>query len=521
MPHPGHDRQMYEREIHAVLPRVLALFDDNPISNTRGTADRLYWSWKLIDYPNATPQGLVHGLALLIAKEKLPWDINPSTVLERIDAAIDAAAGQCSANGSLVEAFPREGSFCVTALIAYDILCCIDILEPHIEPSRSIKWRNCVAPMIAFLMEADETHAIISNHIATAAAALFRWSEGGDARAEQRAKDLLGVILKNQSSEGWFLEYDGADPGYETLGLGYLADIYGRHPSRELETALERSLQFICYAAHPDGSFGGSYGSRNTRFIYPAGFEILASSLPAAAGLAAFARNSIASRGVPVLSSMDDTNLAPMFNAYCRALCAPTSADTEQPLLPHQTADTWRKSMPKSGLIIDNGPDHYTIVSSFKGGIVYHFRKDGRTKPLLDPGVAVIASDKTYTTQAFDRNNTITIRDDQIVIEAQFAAVISEQQTPLKMIVLRALSLTVFRIRPLLELFKRMLVRRLITGKKSIDLKNRRIVTWGADPTIHDELIGPVNAKRIPLTKPFRAIHMASSGYWQIGDDRA
>ncbi|WP_152539944.1 hypothetical protein [Afipia sp. P52-10] len=511
---------MYEREIHAVLPRVLALFDDNPVSNTRGTADRLYWSWKLIDYPNATPQGLVHGLALLIAAGKLPWNINPSTILERIDAAIDAASRQCASNGSLVEAFPHEGSFCVTALVAYDILCCIDILEPHIERSRSIRWRNCVAPMIAFLMKADETHAIISNHLATASAALFRWSEGGDARAKQRAEDLLGVILKNQSSEGWFLEYDGADPGYETLGLGYLADIYGRHPSKELETALERSLQFIRYAAHPDGSFGGSYGSRNTRFIYPAGFEILASSLPVAVALAAFARNSIATRSIPVLSSMDDTNLAPMFNAYCRALSAPTFVDSQQLLLPHQTANTWRKSMPKSGLTIDNGPGHYTIVSSFKGGIVYHFMKDRKTKPLLDAGVAVVANDKIYTTQAFNRNNPVTIRDDQLVIEAEFAAVISEQQTPLTMIILRGLSLTAFRIRPLLELFKRMLVRRLITGKKTIDLKNRRIITWGADLTVHDELIGPIDAKRIPLTKPFRAIHMASSGYWQIGDDR-
>lgn len=510
----------YAREINAVLPRVLALFDVDAISATRGFGDRLYWSWKLIDYANATPQGMVHGLALLAASNRLPWNIDRSSIIARIDAAIEAAGRQRASDGSLVEAFPNEKSFCVTALIAFDILCATDALEAHIDPATEARWRSIVAPMIAFLMKYDETHAMISNHLATAAAALSRWAENGDGAAARRSSEIVAVILRHQSGEGWFMEYDGADPGYETLGLSYLADVHQRRPSADLGAAIGRSLQFLTYAAHPDGSFGGIYGSRNTRFIYPAGLEILAGSFPAAAALADFARRSIETRAVPTLSTMDDSNLAPMFNAYCRALSAPTAmTSSSSATLPSRSNNYWRKTLPESGLIIDNGPEHYTVVSTMKGGVVYHFRKDQPGKSLVDTGVAAEIGGRMFTTQAADRSNNVNLTGDKLVIESSLVAAISEQQTPFKMIVLRLLCLSLFRSRAVLEIVKRMLVRRLITDRRAAPLRNRRTIALGSRLSIDDDISGTVSFKRISASRPFKAIHMASSGYWQIGDD--
>jgi hypothetical protein len=516
-------RGVYEREIHAVLPRVLALFDANPISGTRGLADRLYWSWKLIDYANATPQGLIHGLALLAASGKLPWSIDRDSIVKRIDAAVEATRKLCAADGSLVEAFPNEKSFCVTALIAFDILCAADALDGDVDPVTLVRWRDVVAPMIAFLVKHDETHAIISNHLATAVAALSRWTEHrDDGYARRRTREILDVILKHQSDEGWFTEYDGADPGYETLGLGYLTDVFLRHPSEELRVAIERSLRFLTYAAHPDGSFGGVYGSRNTRFVYPAALELLAGEFPAAAALAKFSRKSILSRSVPTLSTMDDPNLAPMFNSYCRTFCGGfAKTDPVTTLLPHQSADRWRTVFYGAGLIIDNDRTHYTIVSTLKGGVVYHFKKDDQMpRSRTDAGVAVNIDGKIFTTQAPSRKNTVKIDTDSLVVESDFVAAISEQQTPLKMIVLRLLSLTAFRSRTVLEIAKRMLVRRLITNKSRAGMRNRRTIILGPDPMITDEQPARKNVRRIPTDRPFQSIHMASSGYWQIGDDR-
>jgi hypothetical protein len=43
---------------------------------------------------------------------------------------------------------------------------------------------------------------------------------------------------------------------------------------------------------------------------------------------------------------------------------------------------------------------------------------------------------------------------------------------------------------------------------------------FGPDCAITDDVSGGKDVRRIPTDRPFRSIHMASSGYWQIGDDR-
>ncbi len=511
-------QSIYEREITAVLPRVLALFETDPCSPSFGLGDRLYWAWKLIDYPNATPQGVVHGLAVLVASGRLPWQIDPHAIVGRIDTAIRACGRITAKDGSVVESFPNEKSFCVTALIAFDILCAVDLLRLIVEPARIDGWLGIVEPMIGFILKNDETHATISNHLATAAAALFRWSENGNLKALERARTLMARLLARQSSEGWFSEYDGFDPGYETLALYYLADIHCRRPDEGLKPALMRSLDFLSYAAHPDDSFGGLYGSRNTRFIVPGGLEMLAGEIPAAAALSRFARRAIENRTVPTLATMDDQNLSPMFNSYCRALCAGTTLpDSVVAALPFEGKNVWRHTFPDAGLVLDKGTRHYTIVSTKKGGVVYHFRG---SDALLDAGSAATKDDVLYTTQTLSPDNAVAMSGDKLVITARFMRAVSERLTPAKMIVLRILCLTAFRSRRLAEFVKRRLVRRLITPHRLEGTANRRTITLGYDLSIDDEFTTRTRLQHIRNPGLFRAIHMASSGYWQIGDDR-
>ena len=83
--------------------------------------------------------------------------------------------------------------------------------------------------------------------------------------AFSKADLLLERILKNQSSEGWFSEYEGADPGYQSLCTHYLADVHLIRRDLGLLQPLTSSIRFLWHFANPDGSFGGHYGSR----IYP------------------------------------------------------------------------------------------------------------------------------------------------------------------------------------------------------------------------------------------------------------
>src|SRR5262245_25158216 len=184
----------YLRQVHEVLPRLLALYDTNPASATYGTGDRYRWAWKLIDFGNGTFQGAAHGLARLTHHGLLPEWLGRETVFRRIDAMFEGAAALTRSNGSLEEAFPYESSFCVTALVAYDLLSAIEELDGDVSSEQRMRWEQVVGPMIKFLHRADEKHAVISNHLATAAAALFKWSTlTGEAGRERGSRILKRV----------------------------------------------------------------------------------------------------------------------------------------------------------------------------------------------------------------------------------------------------------------------------------------------------------------------------------------
>jgi len=92
-------------------------------------------------------------------------------------------------------------------------------------------------------MRNNESHAVISNHLAAAAAALLLWSKlsGCD---NKKYSELLEIIYRNQSEEGWYKEYEGADPGYQTLCTHYLSRIYEITKDERLKNSLVRSAKF-------------------------------------------------------------------------------------------------------------------------------------------------------------------------------------------------------------------------------------------------------------------------------------
>ncbi len=517
----------YLAQVLNVIPRLLSLYDTDPLSPTYGVGDRYRWAWKLIDFGNGTFQGAAHGMARLLVNGMLPEGVSEAAVHRRIEAMFKGAETLRYPNGSLAEAFPFESSFCVTALVAYDLLTAVWLLDRCISPAQSKQFLDIVRPMIRFLHRCNETHAFISNHLATATAALYRWSALTGEKGEKRGAELLNRILKKQSSEGWFREYEGADPGYQSLCMYYLADLHLMRPDLDLLKPLLRSIRFLWHFAHPDGSFGGHYGSRNTRFYFPAGIEALADVIPEAGALAAFMRRSISSNSTVTLSTMDEPNLIPMFNAYCWAAAlfdANGSKSHENlPDLPSVSGTSWRKHFSDAGLFIDKGKRHYTIISLHKGGVCYHFPLDDE-KARIDMGVVAASSKSSnrrqYSTQAFSRENDIRIETDTITVTAPFTEVHRQIPSTLQFIVLRLLNITLMRSIEFGNWFKTLLVKLLITGKKTTLVQNIRVIRLGPDIDIADEWVNNTSGlTRLDTGAHFIAIHMASQGYWQRQDD--
>ncbi|HZZ80536.1 MAG TPA: hypothetical protein VFE62_18680 [Gemmataceae bacterium] len=503
-------------QVWAVLPRLLALFDGNEIAPTFGMGDRFHWGWKLIDFGNGTFQGAAHGLARLIAGNVLPDFLSEANALARIDAMFHGAGRLRRGNGSMEEAFPYESSFCVTALVAYDLLSAVELLDTRLSDTQRRAYLDIVRPMIAFLHRADEHHAFISNHLATAVAALLKWHALTGDGGEQRGIEFLDRIRREQSPEGWFREYEGADPGYQTLCLYYLADVDRLRPDLSLMEPLRKSIQFLWHFAHPDGSFGGMYGSRNTRFYYPAGLAALAPRLPEAAALSAYMLTSIRDHRTVTLDTMDAPNLIPMFNAYCWAATVEPAADALP--LPCQQSDAFRLHLLLAGLIVDNGPKHYTVISTHKGGICYHFAKSEHAR--IDLGtLARSVNGVLFSSQAFAADNRVEMRPDGVVISSALTRVNLPRPGPMQFVILRLLNLTLMRSLTISDWIKRLLVRLLITGKKISGARVRRFIRFGPALDIRDEW--ETNPEQLTLeTKPrtFSVMHMASQGYWQRQD---
>ncbi|MBK6660236.1 MAG: hypothetical protein IPM80_23060 [Proteobacteria bacterium] len=509
----------YLDAVHAALPRLLASFDRDALRASRGLGDRNAWAWKTIDFFNATPQGAVHGLARLVAAGLLPEGVRGASVIERIDEAVDAVARLTRADGSLEEAFPYEGSFCVTALVAYDLLVAREQLDAHWSAAMRERCLARVEPLIGYLMRADETHGCISNHVLTAVAALCAWHDAVPGASEQRAQALLARVLGWQSHEGWYREYDGADAGYQSLATCYLADVHRRRPHWGLRESLARSLDFLVHCAHRDGSFGGLYGSRNTRFLQPAGFEFLAADMPQAAALAVFARKAIARQSCVTLASIDAGNLAPWFNGYAWAaqLCAERGAYATVPALPCEQPHM-RRWFPDAGLLFDGDAEAYTVVATHKGGVVVRSGNDGSL--FVDAGVVMRDADgRLSTTQHYRRDNVVEITAQEVLVDAPLTRLHHSQFQPVEMIVLRILNVTLMRWRPLREWVKRRLAALLMGAPAPLATRNRRVVRLRPSFCVDDQDSAGPSLTRVEQGRPFTVIHMASQGYWQRGDD--
>jgi hypothetical protein len=515
----------YFREIHATLPRLLALADTDPTSPTFGVADRQFWAWKLIDFPNATFQGAVNGLAHLLALRGAPPLLPREAILQRVGDLVAGTRRITRGNGSLEEALPFENSFCVTALVGFDMLRACDDLTEAGASSLVAEIRESVGPLIRFLNKSDETHGFIANHLATAVACLLRWHRlTGDRAALKKADELLSRVLDAQSEEGWFPEYGGADPGYQTLCMTYLADAVQVAPSERLSAALTKSVQFLHHFAHPDGSFGGIYGSRCTRLYYPAGIEALARNVPEARSLAAFMRRSIGRRTTVPLSAIDPPNLIPVFNNYCWAArladaSFSTDQDTSSDPVPALRADPYRRYFSEAGLLVDHSSHHHTVISTHKGGVVYHFTPDSR---VIDTGVALQdATNKIYTTQSYAPDNELSIDDSkgEVAVRAPIRQLSKPIPNPFTFLILRILSVSVMRIPAASAAIKRILAHLLIQSRGADVGINHRLIRLGPDLSIENrpETRKPLAA--LSPRRPFSVIHMASQGYWQMQDD--
>ncbi len=277
--HAADPRDLYLRLALPYVPRILHLLDQNPYSPNYGSFDRAFWHYRTMDFPCGMSQEMVLLLALV---HKNGYPGNPFHDLPRIrelaEAAIRFMIKSGHPDGTCDDYFPYEramGALVFSLYAATESYLVLGMEDGEIADFFLRRARH---------LAHENESGRLGNHQALAALAAYNVHlVTGDEQARKTAEDRLALTLSWQHpEEGWIQEYEGADPGYHSCSIDFLAKLRKKHIAHEGEDdsvlldALVRAVDFSWNFMHPDGSYAGEYGSRNTFHFYPHGFELLA-----------------------------------------------------------------------------------------------------------------------------------------------------------------------------------------------------------------------------------------------------
>ena len=468
-------RDVLARLALAEIPKLLTLQDRNPASPTYGCFDRNYWQYRIIDFPSGMAQEFAWPLALVWS---LDLPDNPyrgdAALRDWIVAGLRFAARSAHADGSCDDYYPFERA---TGATAFSLLACLecyrvlDLDEPDL-----LRFFQRRAGWLAGHRESGR----LSNHEALVIRCLERLGRltGTDAW-EGPLNDRLARLRSWQSEEGWFEEYGGCDPGYLTLTIGLLAELQRDRPDLDLRESLRSAIDCAAEFVHPDGSYGGEYGSRNTLNFFPHGFEIAGAWLPEAPA--------VNDRVLPALSAgwgpcyADDHIIGHHLWSWLLAWQA-DRADRPRP----QPRAQGRQIYPRAGLVIDRRGDAELYAAINKGGVFKLFR--GGRLVASDTGLCLQTGPKPRAAVSHLHGRyQHRFEEDGLVVYGRMGWAKQARLSPMKMIVLRCVMLTVGRAFP--NAVRRLLQRLLVTGKSRAPFRFKRMIAWEQDGLkVYDEV---------------------------------
>ena len=511
-PAPG-QRDWYLFEAVRSVPRILLMLDRNPVSRTYGCFDREYWHYRTADFPC----GMNEEFVLVLAEAwRARHPQNPFYQNERLRelilAALHFARQSAHRDASCDDYFPFEKA---RGAVSFSLYAQTEsCLRLGIKAPELLKF---------FIRRADwmlrhQESGRLANHQALGALALHNvFALTGETRFQQGSNELVKLTLAWQDAEGWFQEYEGADPGYQTCSISFLAKLRQKTGDARLTAPLQRAAEFAVDFLHPDGSYAGEYGSRNTHHFYPHGMELLAAECPAARRLADTCLHLALPRRTRYFN--DDNRMCAhyvydWFQAWQDYAAVPGRGGPPPPVEPRVT---WR---PNAGLLAVHTATHCVIAAAHKGGVLRVLRPAGPV--YADTGVMVQLEDgRALVAHLYNRANQVTwdAAQQTLTIAGPLCRRRSPLMTPVKQMIFRVLALTIGRLNPN---WLRLVVQKLfITGKPATVATFRRLIRLRPDAVeITDEVaLNGVGRPMAVLAAPeATSIYIASSNPFQMNN---
>ena len=466
----------FAREALAQIPKILTLQDRNAHSPTYGCFDRNFWHYKIIDFPSGMAAEFVWPLSLAYSQ---PIEGNgfyqQAAIKEWVEAGILYAARSAHGDGSCDDYFPFEKA---AGAAAFSLLACMESYQLlGLDNEEMLAFFRLRADWLADHHESGR----LTNHQALIVLCL---EKAGRIFATPRWDSLKAARLQRvfdwQNEEGWFQEYEGCDPGYHTLTVGILAQLYALTPSAPLKAALQRAVTFASEFVHPDGSFGGEYTSRNTYNFFPHGFEIAGQWIPEAT---AINDRFLAGLDAGLGSCYADDHIIG-HHTWSYLLAAEHFRSERPAALPMSEG---RKHFKNAGIIIERRGSSVLYLALNKGG-VFKFFSEGKLVHSDTQFSAMVSAGKLRNAVAhLVGQYQVELEADSVTIRGDLGWAKTKGMTTFNLVVLRALMLSVGRFFP--DLIRKLLQKLLITGKSPAPLAFCRTLAWqGARLEVRDEL---------------------------------
>lgn len=259
------------------VPRVLGLTDRDPNSPTAGCADRAYWHYRLLDIANARYQeaGLLFALAFATEDAANPF-AGRTKMAEWARLAWRFWLERRNRDGSVVEVYPNERSFCGTAFSAAAFVQTAALL------GGADAWKTeLAAARQTMVWLAANANPDVANQMAASWLALAGYARlTGDAAVRAAATERRAQVLAGQQADGTWPEYGGLDVGYQTITLSSLASVLDLNPEDDdLRSALKQGEKAIASRIAADGAVNAATNSRGTQYLYPHAMAALESGL--------------------------------------------------------------------------------------------------------------------------------------------------------------------------------------------------------------------------------------------------
>jgi len=492
-------------QINSKLYHMLSCLDRDPLSKTYGCFDRLYWGWKLKDYADITLQRMVYPTTKILLEN----DMLDKKHLEWVLASIKYISNKLHTDGSIDQAFFGEHSHAATGFLLFDITNLYILIKDLLSKDEKKLFIYIFKKMGGYLLKYDERHGLISNHLLGVAASLINvYFILKDEQYKLKAFEYINRVLDNQSDDGYFIEYEGADPGYQSLGIYYLSSIYKKYPTEKIKNSLYKAVEFISYFIHPDGSYGGEYGSRNTEILYIGGLVLISDENEIARNILNFMLESYENHKTVTLDAIDDGNLTPLLNNYL--LISSLNLKKENTILPYK--EKFTKEFKNIGIIIYSSENYYAIINVKKGGVLKVFDKRSFVK-IIDHSGFYYKNDKNYYTSSASIND-YELKNNILKFKVLFSVLKQPLPSVLSFIILKFNYLIFNKSYFVRELLKKILAKLLIE-RKSVNKDGVDIEIIFNKENVSIKILD--KSKKYKKNTKFSTIHMASSKYYQIG----